>query len=71
MMFRRLFFSILAFTLQLFLQPVAAQMVTAQQESQDSTINVIAYFCKNDTLGYDFQHVNEDSGQRHHCELLL
>ena len=57
MMFRRLFFSILALTLQLFLQPVAAQMVTAQQESQDSTINVIAYFCKNDTLGYDFQHV--------------
>ena len=55
MMFRRLFISIIALTLQLSLQSVAAQMVTAQQESQDSTINVVAYFCKNDTLTYLFQ----------------
>lgn len=57
MMFRRLLFSISVLMLQMFLQPVVAQMMTAQQESQDSTINVVAYFCKNDTLGYDFQHM--------------
>ena len=29
-----------------------AQAVSAEQVSQDSTINIIAYFCKNDTLEY-------------------
>ena len=29
-----------------------AQTVSAEQVSQDSTINIIAYFCKNDTLEY-------------------
>ena len=27
-----------------------AQTISAEQVSQDSTVNVIAYFCKNDTL---------------------
>ena len=41
--------------LQLFTLPIAAQVVSAQQESQDSLINVIAYFCKNDTLSYLYE----------------
>ena len=35
--------------------PSVAQLMTAQQENKDSTINVIAFFCKNDTLSYQFQ----------------
>lgn len=34
---------------------VKGQVTTAQQEIQDSTLNVIAYFCKNDTLGYHYE----------------
>ena len=30
------------------------QTVTAQSESQDSTLNIIAYFCKNDTMEYHY-----------------
>ena len=36
---------------------VSAQVQTAEASSADSLINVIAYFCKNDTMGYNFQHV--------------
>ena len=46
---------VMALTLQLCAMPVAAQAVTAQQASQDSVVNVIAYFCKNDTMCYQYQ----------------
>lgn len=51
----KVFYIIFAFMLQLFTLPIAAQVVSAQQESQDSLINVIAYFCKNDTLSYLYE----------------
>jgi hypothetical protein len=44
--------AVMALTLQLCAMPVAAQAVTAQQASQDSVVNVIAYFCKNDNMCY-------------------
>lgn len=47
--------AVMALTLQLCAMPVAAQAVTAQQASQDSVLNVIAYFCKNDTMCYQYQ----------------
>lgn len=56
-MYSRVFRVILALSLQFFSLPIVAQTTTAQQESKDSVINIIAYFCKNDTLAYDFQHV--------------
>ena len=31
--------------------------ITAQQESQDSTLNVVAFFCKNDTVDYRYEHI--------------
>ncbi len=31
--------------------------VTAQQESQDSMLNVVAFFCKNDTMDYRYEHI--------------
>lgn len=36
---------------------VNAQVQTAEASSADSLINVIAYFCKNDTMGYNYQNV--------------
>lgn len=36
---------------------VSAQVQTAEASSADSLVNVVAYFCKNDTMGYNFQHV--------------
>lgn len=48
---------VLAFLLLWVTLPINAQTVTTQQENQDSLVNVIAFFCKNDTLGYDYQHV--------------
>lgn len=36
---------------------VSAQVQTAEASSADSLINVIAYFCKNDTMGYNYQNV--------------
>ena len=47
--------AVMALTLQLCALPIAAQAVTAQQASQDSVLNVIAYFCKNDTMCYQYQ----------------
>lgn len=47
--------AVMALTLQLCALPIAAQAVTAQQASQDSVVNVIAYFCKNDTMCYQYQ----------------
>ena len=48
-----------------------AQTMTAEQVSQDSTLNIIAYFCKNDTLEYihhDFvaKVVDNDTVVDHH-----
>ena len=31
--------------------------ITVQQESQDSTLNVVAFFCKNDTVDYRYEHI--------------
>lgn len=31
--------------------------ITAQQESLDSTLNIIAFFCKNDTMDYRYEYV--------------
>jgi hypothetical protein len=36
---------------------VSAQNQTAEVNNADSVVNVIAYFCKNDTMDYYFQHV--------------
>lgn len=36
---------------------ISAQLQTAEASSADSLVNVVAYFCKNDTMGYNFQHV--------------
>ena len=36
---------------------INAQVQTAETSSADSLINVIAYFCKNDTMGYNYQNV--------------
>ena len=36
---------------------VNAQVQTAEASSADSLVNVVAYFCKNDTMSYNFQHV--------------
>ena len=47
--------AVMALTLQLCALPIAAQAMTAQQASQDSVVNVIAYFCKNDTMCYQYQ----------------
>lgn len=48
-----------------------AQVMSAQEVSQDSTINIIAYFCKNDTLeyvhhDYEAQVNNNDTVVKHH-----
>ena len=40
-----------------FFASASAQVQTAESSSVDSLLNVIAYFCKNDTMGYNFQHV--------------
>ena len=52
---------------------VSAQVQTAEASSADSLINVIAYFCKNDTMGYNFQHVkmkviDNDTTINYYCE---
>ena len=52
---------------------VSAQVQTAESSSADSLINVIAYFCKNDTMGYNFQHVkmkviDNDTTVNYYCE---
>ena len=52
---KKLLRAVMALTLQLCALPIAAQAVTAQQASQDSVLNVIAYFCKNDTMCYQYQ----------------
>ena len=52
---KNLLCAVMALTLQLCALPVAAQAVTAQQAIQDSLVNVIAYFCKNDTMCYQYQ----------------
>lgn len=36
---------------------VSAQVQTAESSSADSLINVVAYFCKNDTMSYNYQNV--------------
>lgn len=52
---------------------VSAQVQTAEASSADSLINVIAYFCKNDTMGYNFRHVkmkviDNDTTINYYCE---
>ena len=48
-----------------------AQTISAEQVCQDSTVNVIAYFCKNDTLEYVYHDykakvVDNDTTVKHH-----
>ena len=54
-----------------FCDTAKAQTVSAEQVSQDSTVNIIAYFCKNDTLEYVYHDykakvVDNDTTVKHH-----
>ena len=67
-MYRFLFTIIFALA---FCATAEAQAVSAEQVSQDSTINIIAYFCKNDTLEYVYHDYkakveNNDTTVKHH-----
>ena len=67
-MYRFLFTIIFALA---FSATAEAQAVSAEQVSQDSTINIIAYFCKNDTLEYVYHDYkakveNNDTTVKHH-----
>ena len=62
---------LLTFIALAFCATVKAQAISAEQVSQDSTINIIAYFCKNDTLEYVYHDykakvVNNDTTVKHH-----
>jgi len=50
-----LFILLLALTAILPALTTGAQ-TTAQMESQDSTVDIVAYFCKNDTMEYRYEH---------------
>ena len=48
-------------------------MQTAENSSSDSLLNVVAYFCKNDTTEYNFQHakmkvIDNDTTMNYYCE---
>ncbi len=63
-------FLLFIFTLAFF-STSKAQTVSVEQVSQDSTINIIAYFCKNDTLEYVYHDykakvVGNDTIVKHH-----
>ena len=52
---------------------ISAQVLTADNNSADSLINVVAYFCKNDTTEYNFQHakmkvVDNDTTMNYYSE---
>ena len=52
---------------------ISAQVQTAENSSSDSLLNVVAYFCKNDTTEYNFQHakmkvIDNDTTMNYYCE---